>query len=102
MPLSDIERKKGIKKGELLDMSGSAELAANLFRITQTDEKLKKDKTQGDYSASQTHFMVGGKVRKTIKEIGGTTPERLPAEKHIREIKKEVKQFKRIKKKKLN
>lgn len=93
MPLSDVEQKKGIKKGELLDRAGSTELAANLFRITQTDEKLKKDKTQGEYSAAQAHFMVGGKVRQTIKEIGGTTPEYLPTEKHIKEVKKEVKQL---------
>ena len=58
MPLSDVEQKKGIKKGELLDRVSSTELAANLFRITQTDEKLEKDKIQGDQSASQTHFMV--------------------------------------------
>jgi len=101
MPLSGIERKKGIKKGELLDRAGSTELAANLFRITQTDEKLRKDKTQGDYSASQTHFMVGGKVRQTIKEIGGTTPEHLPTEKHIKEVKKEVKRLKNIRNKKI-
>ena len=101
MPLSDIERKKGIKKRELLDRAGSTELAANLFRITQTDEKLKKDKIQGDRSASQTHFMVGGKVRQTIKEIGGTTPEHLPTEKHIKEVKKEVKRLENIKKKKI-
>ena len=101
MPLSDIEQKKGIEKGELLDRASSTELAANLFRITQTDEKLEKDKIQGDQSASQTHFMVGGKVRQTIKEIGGTTPEHLPAEKHIKEIKKEVKQLGKINKKKL-
>lgn len=97
--LSDIEQKKGIEKGELLDRAGSTELAANLFRITQTDEKLKKDKTQGDESASQTHFMVGGKVRQTIKEIGGTTPEHLPIEKHIKEIKKEIRRLEIIDKK---
>jgi len=102
MPLSDIEQKKGIKRGELLDRAGSTELAANLFRITQTDEKLKKDKIQGENSATQTHFMVGGKVRKTIKEISGTTPEYLSSEKHIKEVKKEIKQLKKIKKKKLN
>ena len=101
MPLSNIERKKGIKKGELLDRASSTELAANLFRITQTDEKLEKDRIQGDQSASQTHFMVGGKVRQTIKEIGGTTPEHLPAEKHIKEVKKGIKQLGKIKKKKL-
>ena len=99
MPLSDIECKKGIKKGELLDRAGSTELAANLFRITQTDEKLKKDKIQGDHPASQIHFMVGGKVRQTIKEIGGITPEHLPTEKHIKEIKKETRRLERKKKK---
>ena len=82
-------------------MAGSTELAANLFRITQTDEKLKKDGIQGDFPASQTHFMVGGKVRQTIKEIGGTTPEQLPPEKHIREVKKEIKQLEKIERKKL-
>lgn len=101
MPLSDIEQKKGIKKGELLDRAGSTELAANLFRITQTDEKLEKDNIQGDRLASQTHFMVGGKVRQTIKEIGGTTPEHLPAEKHIKEVKKEIKQLGKVNKKRL-
>jgi len=99
--LSKIERKKGIKKGELLDRAGSTELAANLFRITQTDEKLKNDNVQGEYQASQAHFMVGGKVRQTIKEIGGTTPEDLPTERHIKEVKREIKQFEKIEKKKL-
>lgn len=84
-----------------MDRAGSTELAANLFRITQTDEKLKKDKVQGDNPASQTHFMVGGKVRQTIKEIGGTTPEQLPAERHIKEVKKEIKQLEKVGKKKL-
>lgn len=93
MPLVDIESKKGIKKGELLDRAGTTELAANLFRITQTDEKIKKDKITGDYNASRTHFMVGGKVRQTIKDIGGTTPENLPPEKHIRELKSEKKKL---------
>lgn len=92
MPLAGIEQKKGIKKGELLDRAGSTELAANLFRITQTDEKIKKDNIQGEYAASQTHFMVGGKVRQTIKDIGGTLPEHLPTDKHIKEVKKELKQ----------
>lgn len=99
--LSKIEQKKGIKRGELLDRAGSTELAANLFRITQTDEKLKKDKVQGEDQASKTHYMIGGKVRQTIKEIGGTTPEDLPIEKHIKEVKKEIKQLEKIEKKKL-
>jgi DNA-damage-inducible protein D len=89
MPLKDIENKKEIKKGELLDRAGATELAANLFRITQTDEKIKKDKIQGDYDASKTHFMVGGKVRQTIKDIGGDLPENLLPETHIKELKKE-------------
>lgn len=93
MPLNDVERKKGIKKGELLDRAGTTELAANLFRITQTDEKIKKDDIRGDYQASQAHFMVGGKVRQTIKDIGGTTPENLPPEKHIKELKSEKKKL---------
>jgi len=89
--LSDIEAKKGIKKGELLDRAGATELAANLFRITQTDEKLKKDGVCGDSAAQKTHNMVGGKVRQTIKDIGGTLPENLKPERHIKEIKKEMK-----------
>jgi len=100
-PLTDIEQKKGIKKGELLDRAGSTELAANLFRITQTDEKLKKDKIQDELVATSTHFMVGGKVRQTIKDIGGELPENLSAEKHIKEVKKELRQFKKIDVKKL-
>jgi len=100
-PLLDVEKEKGIKRGELLDRAGSTELAANLFRITQTDEKLRKDKIKGEREASQTHFMVGGKVRQTIKDIGGVTPEKLPTETHIKEVKKEVKQLERIKTKQL-
>ena len=91
MPLDKIETKKGIKKGELLDRAGTTELAANLFRITQTEEKIKKENITGDERASRTHFMVGGKVRQTIKDIGGTTPENLPPEKHIKELKNERK-----------
>jgi DNA-damage-inducible protein D len=95
MHLTEVEQKKNIKKGELLDRAGSSELAANLFRITQTDDKLKKDNIRGDAAAAQTHFMVGGKVRQTIKDIGGSTPENLPLEKHIKEIKKEIKKLKK-------
>lgn len=91
--LSDVEKRKGIKKGELLDRAGNTELAANLFRITQTDEKIKKDRIKGDRVATQTHFMVGGKVRQTIKDIGGTLPEDLPPEQHIREIKGQTKKI---------
>lgn len=99
--LSDVEIKKGIKKGELLDRAGSTELAANLFRITQTDEKLKKDNIRSDYEARGTHFMVGGKVRQTIKDIGGELPENLRSEKHIKEVKKEIKLLEKQAKKKI-
>lgn len=98
MPLNEIEIRKGIKKGELLDRSGTTELAANLFRITQTDEKIKKDNIKGDEPAKRTHFMVGGKVRQTIKDIGGTTLENLPPERHIKELKSEKRKLLKIKK----
>lgn len=101
MPLQEIENKKGIRKGELLDRAGATELAANLFRITQTDDKLQKDKIKGNYNASQTHFMVGGKVRQTIKDIGGTLPEELPAERHIKELKSEKRKTSRLGKRKV-
>lgn len=100
--LSDIETKKGVKKGQLLDHAGSTELAANLFRITQTEEKIKKDGIKGQSNATQTHFMIGGKVRQTIKDIGGTMPENLETEKHIKEVKKEVKVMNGKNKKLLN
>ena len=97
--LSEVEAKKGIKKGELLDRASSTELAANLFRITQTDEKLKKDNVKNEYDARRTHFMVGGKVRQTIKDIGGQLPENIKPEKHIKEVKKEIKQMEKEAKK---
>lgn len=97
MPLSKIEKSKGIKKGELLDRAGTTELAANLFRITQTDDKINNDDIRGDEQASKTHFMVGGKVRKAIADIGGTMPENLKPERHIKELKTEKK--KQLKKK---
>jgi DNA-damage-inducible protein D len=93
--LSQIERKKGIKKGELLDRAGSTELAANLFRITQTEDILNKNnKIKGDTQASDTHYQVGRKVRKTIEQIGGTPPELLPTEKNIKTLESEIKKLK--------
>ena len=93
--LSEIEHKKNIKKGELLDRAGSTELAANLFRITQTEDILSKNKNiHGDAPASQTHYDVGRKVRKTIEEIGGTPPELLPTEKNIKTLESEIKKLK--------
>lgn len=93
MSLSEIELKKGIGKGELLDRAGSEELGANLFRITQTEAKLKRENIKGNTEAERTHFDIGKKVRQTIKEIGGDMPENLKPQKHIKEIKKEVKYF---------
>lgn len=84
-----IQKKKGIGKDDVLDRAGATELAANLFRITQTDEKLLKDRISNEKEAHGTHFSVGKRVRQTIKEIGGTMPENLPSEKHIKEIEKE-------------
>ncbi len=94
MKVRDIEEHKKINKGELLDRAGSEELAANLFRITQTEAKIRKENIHGQDDASRTHFSVGTKVRQTIKDIGGVMPEQLPPEKHIKEIKKGLKKLK--------
>ena len=69
---------------------GSTELAANLFRATQTEEKLRKDHTKGKQKANQTHFEVGVKVRSAIKEIGGTMPENLPTAESIKKVQKKI------------
>lgn len=82
-----IHAKKGLKKSQkILDHMGSTELAANLFRATQTEEKLKREQIKGKQKANQTHFEVGKKVRKTIKELGGTMPENLPAADSIKKL----------------
>lgn len=74
-----IHKHKGLKKSQkILDHMGSTELAANLFRATQTEEKLKRDEVDNKTQANKTHFEVGAKVRETIQELGGTMPEDLP------------------------
>lgn len=79
----DIHARKGLKKSQkILDHMGSTELAANLFRATQTEEKLRRDQVQGKNQANRTHFDVGRKVRQTIAELGGTMPENLPKPDH--------------------
>lgn len=90
---SDIHKRKGLKKSQkILDHMGSEELAANLFRATQTDAKLRRDNIQGKEAANETHFEVGNKVRQTIKELGGTMPENLPTpDKSIKTLRKEEK-----------
>ena len=91
----DIKTRKGLKKNQdILDFMGSTELAANLFRATQTEEKLRREHIQGKSEANKTHYEVGKKVRQTIKELGGTMPEDLPTpEKSVRQIEKENKQI---------
>ncbi len=82
-----IQQKKGLKKSEqILDFMGSTELAANLFRATQTEEKLKREEVSGKTNANKTHFEVGKKVRKTIEELGGEMPENLPVAENIKKI----------------
>lgn len=87
----DIHAHKGLKKShKILDHMGSTELAANLFRATQTEEKLKREGVQGKAQANKTHHAVGAKVRQTIRELGGTLPEQLPVpDKSIQQIERE-------------
>ena len=90
---SQIIKKKKLGDDRILDRSGATELAANLFRITQTDEKLRTDNVNSQSQSEKIHNMVGGKIRQTIKDIGGTLPEELQPEKYIKEIKKEIKKL---------
>ncbi len=84
-----IHQKKGLKKSQqILDHMGSTELAANLFRATQTEEKLKRENIKGKQNANKTHYEVGKKVRKTIEEIGGEMPENLPVADSIKKLEK--------------
>jgi DNA-damage-inducible protein D len=83
----DIHNRRGLKKSQqILDHMGSTELAANLFRATQTEEKLRRDRVAGKEQANRTHFQVGAKVRKTIQELGGTMPESLPPAESIKKL----------------
>lgn len=83
----DIHRYKGLKSGQqILDHMGSTELAANLFRATQAEEKLRREKIIGKSKANTAHREVGAKVRQTIKELGGTMPENLPVAESIKQL----------------
>lgn len=94
MTAKDIHAKKGLKKDQkILDHMGSTELAANLFRATQTEEKLRRENIKGKHKANQTHYEVGAKVRQTIKELGGTMPEDLPTVENIKKVEKRKKQL---------
>ena len=85
-----IHKRKGLKKSQdILDHMGSTELAANLFRATQTEEKLKRENIKGKMKANQTHYEVGKKVRQTIEELGGTMPEDLPTAESIKKLERQ-------------
>ena len=89
----DIQSRKGLKKSqEILDYMDSTELAANLFRATQTEDKLRREGVKDKLEANAMHFEVGSKVRKTIEELGGAMPEDLPTPpKSISQIEREQK-----------
>lgn len=94
LTMQDIHSLKRLSKSQqILDHMGSEELAANLFRATQTDAKIRRESIQGEAKANQTHFEVGRKVRQTIKEIGGTMPEKLPISDGINKAKTRVKRL---------
>ncbi len=97
MKVDDIHQKKGLKKTDkILDFMSSTELIANLFRISQTEDKLKKDNVSNSSDANETHFIVGREVRGTIERVGGTMPEDLPVpKKSISKIERE--QLRRLK-----
>ncbi len=90
---NDIARRKGLRyREDILDNMVSDELVANLFRISQTEQKLKKEEIKTERNANKTHYEVGRKIRDTIKELGGTMPEDLPTpEKSLKQLEKENK-----------
>ena len=92
---SDIAKRKKLRyREDILDNMRSEELAANLFRITQTESKLKKENIKSENDANKTHYEIGKKVRKAIADIGGTMPEDLPTpDKSLKELEKENKKI---------
>ena len=88
---NDIAKRKGLRyREDILDNMGSDELIVNLFRISQTNQKLINDNVQGEDNANDVHYNVGKEVRNTIKRIGGTMPENLPTpDKSLKELEKE-------------
>ncbi len=89
----DIAKRKGLRyREEILDNMGSEELAANLFRISQTEARLKKDNIQGEGKANETHYNIGKNIREVIAKNNGTMPECLPTpKKSLKELEKERK-----------
>jgi len=96
----DRAKRKGLRyREDILDNMGSEELAANLFRITQTESKLKKDKITSEKEANQTHYNIGRNIREVIAKNGGTMPEKLPTpKKSLKELEKEKKNNAQLKK----
>jgi len=93
----DIHALKKLKPQEkILDHMGSEELAANAFRATQTEAKLRREEIYGENKANTTHFEVGKKVRRTIRELGGTMPEKLPAPENIKETRRKIRRQNRL------
>lgn len=99
LDVDEIHQRKNLEVGQkILDYMGSTELIANLFRISQTEEKLRKDEVEDSKTATSVHYNVGKEVRTAIEKIGGTMPEDLPIpEKSIQQIEKE--QMERLKSK---
>ena len=93
---NDIARRKNLRyREDILDNMGSDELIANLFRISQTEQKLKNENIKIESEANETHYEVGKEIRNTIKKLGGTMPENLPTpEKSLKELEKENKKLK--------
>ena len=89
----DIAKRKGLRyREDILDNMGSEELATNLFRISQTEARLKKDNIQGEGKANETHYNIGKNIREVIAKNGGTMPECLPTpKKSLKELEKERK-----------
>ena len=91
MPINKLRERKGLTDTESpLDYMGAEELGANIFRITQTNAKIKRDNIKGQYELENAAFQVGATVREAIKQTGGTMPEDLPAEVHVKKIKSEL------------
>jgi DNA-damage-inducible protein D len=89
-----IQRHKGLNaRQNILDHMGSTELAANMFRATQTEDKLRREQIKGKTAANNTHYEIGRKVRQTIREIGGTMPESLPPAEDIAKVDRRLKKL---------
>ena len=92
MPSWKLEQKRGVKKGKLMEYMGRTELAANLFRVTQTEERIKNKGVTGQVNLEQTHYQVGREVRNIVEKNVGKSPENLLQEKQLSDVKKEIKQ----------